>query len=84
MYRPTKHPEIFSNILIKKYKHAPPEHVKDEVKSVVPVGFNKGGPPADINLAKISHLSNIFCLETLGYIFIYEHINKPEQIDIKL
>ncbi len=33
--------------------------------------------PADINIAKISHLSNVSDVK-LWFIFIYEH-NKPEQ-----
>ena len=54
--------------------------IKDDVKSVLRIGsaHNKGGP-ADINIAKILHLSNFSDIK-YWFIFIYEHNIKPEQI----
>ncbi len=57
--------------------------IKDDVKSVLRIGsaHNKGGP-ADINIAKISHLSSFSDIK-VWFILIYEH-SKPEQVDIQL
>ncbi len=51
--------------------------------SVLRIGsaHNKG-EPADINIAQISHLSNLSVIKP-WFIFIYEH-GKPEKIDIQL
>ena len=56
------------------------EHLEDDVKSILCISsaHNKQGP-ADINIAQISHFSDI----KLWFIFIYDH-NKPDQIDIQL